>query len=398
MADIVNSLFGLSSQDIRSKLLQEQENSAIQYANTATTPRSQQNALLGARIGNSLANLGASLLGVQDPRLKRATDLESILQTTQQELGDKANDPTVFYPQLQRKLAEGGFTREAFQVGQVGQKAIQDLQLNQATIAEKTASATAKNREKLGAFAQNLLAAGLQPDSPEFKKAMQDKIIKDTYIAEKDISPQTEAETDILAKYKKLYPNDPSLASEAFLEYKSTLKQKEAKAGVAASQTEPIDISRLDTSFDKFVTPTRDKLGSINEALKLAEQAVNNPQAGVQLNALLSSLYQGGRLSNQDINRTSNAGSLPAQVINNFSKIISGVDTETNIADKVKLLRALQEGTAKALNDSVDSWAERWATAPGVSKQTIETYTKGAKFRKKEANKPKTADEYLKGL
>jgi hypothetical protein len=408
MADIVSSLFGLSPMQEQAELSSRQRDydlgTLIGQAGTTgfMTPEQAQNyvnrnAAQAALAGTALRGLG-SLFGLQDPQLQRASSLEGILQTTQQELGDKANDPSVFYPQLQRKLSEGGFTREALQVGQVGQKAIQDLQLNQATIAEKTASATAKNREKLGAFAQNLLAAGLQPGTPEWNKAMQDKILKDTYIAEKDVSPQTEAEADILAKYKKLYPTDPSLASEAFLEFKSTLRQKEQAAGVTPTQTEPIDISRLDASFDKFVTPNRDKLGSINEALKLAEQAVNNPQAGIQLNALLSSLYQGGRLSNQDINRTSNAGSLPAQVINNFSKIISGVDTETNIADKVKLLRALQEGTAKALNDSVDSWAERWQTAPGVSKQTIDTYTKGAKFRKKEANKPKTADEYLKGL
>jgi hypothetical protein len=57
----------------------------------------------------------------------------------------------------------------------------------------------------------------------------------------------------------------------------------------------------------------------------------------------------------------------------------------------------LQEGTANNLNDAVDSWADRWATG-GVDKGTIDTYTKGAKFRKKEANKPKTAEDYLKGL
>ena len=393
MAEIINSLFGLPSQDVRKQIYQEQQDFNTQLANTYGNEYDKRNALLGGMVGNALANVGAGIFGVQDPQLKRATDLERILGETQQQYG---TDPTLLYPALQEKLSQAGYTREALQVGQVGQKAMQEAQLNQATIAEKQASAVAKNREKLGAFAQTLLAGGLKPGTTEWNNAIKDKIEKETYIPEKTITPQTEAESAVLAKYKKLYPDNPGLAGEAFLEYKSSLRQKEEAAGVG--QTDTVDISRLDSSFDKFITPNKEKLGSINEALKLAEQALTNPQAGVQLNALLASLYQGGRLSNQDISRTANAGSLPAQVIQNFNKIISGTDTETNIADKVKLLKSLQEGTANSLNQSVDAWAERWKTAPGVSKETIDTYTKGTKFRKKDVNKPKTADEYLKGL
>jgi len=408
MADIVSSLFGLTP--LAQQVEEYNTGRDMELGNLIATaglnqyaPPERQRAYLAqqgaqaALAGKAIRGIGG-LFGMQDPQLQRATKLESILGQTQQELGEDVNNPAVFYPQLQRKLAEGGFTREALQVGQVAQKAIQDYGVSQATIAEKQASAVAKNREKLGAFAQTLLSAGLQPGSPEWNQAMKDKIEKETYIPEKTITPQTEAESGVLEKYKKLYPDNPGLAGEAFLEYKSSLRQKETAAGKPDSQTAPIDISRLDASFDKFIVPNREKLGSINEALKLAEQALTNPQAGVQLNALLASLYQGGRLSNQDISRTANAGSLPAQVIQNFNKIISGTDTETNIADKVKLLKSLQEGTANSLNQSVDAWADRWLTAPGVSKETIDTYTKGAKFRKKEANKPKTAEDYLKGL
>ncbi len=396
MAEIVNSLFGLSPMQVRQQ--QDLENQAFgsQIAQSYFDPTDRENAYRGAMVGNAIAKLGGSLFGLQTPELKRATELESILQQTIQEVGSQ--DPAQLYPVLANRLGSAGYGREAMQVGQIGQKAVQEAQLSQATIAEKQASAVAKNREKLGAFAQTLLSAGLQPGSAEWNQAMKDKIEKETYIPEKTVTPQNEAEKAILNKYKQLYPDNPELASKAFLEYLSTIKQKEVAAGKPDSQTPAIDISRLDNSFKEFITPNKEKLGSINEALKLAEQALTNPQAGVQLNALLASLYQGGRLSNQDISRTANAGSLPAQVIQNFNKIISGTDTETNIADKVKLLKSLQEGTANSLNQSVDAWAERWQTAPGVSKETIDTYTKGAKFRKKDVNKPKTADEYLKGL
>lgn len=397
MAEIVNSLFGLPSQDVRNQMLQRQSDFSNQFASTYNDPTDRRNALLGGAVGNALANFGAGLFGVQDPQLKRATDLERILGETQQEVGA---DPTLLYPALQQKLANAGYSREALQVAQAGQSVLQQQQLNQAKILTEQAQLAKAQQEKLPEIVRltNMKRLAEQQGDTALATNIQAAIDKTTNIPEKTLTPQNEAEVSVLEKYKKLYPDNPGLAGEAFLEYKSTLRQKEAKAGVAQGQTEPIDITRLDTSFEKFVTPNKEKLSSINEALKLAEQAQTNPQAGVQLNALLSSLYQGGRLSNQDINRTTNPGSLPAQVLNNFNKIISGTDTETNIADKVKLLKALQSGVSNSLNESVDSWAERWQTAPGVSKDTIDTYTKGAKFRKKEATKPKTAAEYLKGL
>ena len=397
MAEIVNSLFGLPSQDVRNQLLQRQADFSNQFASTYNDPKDRRNALLGGVVGNALANFGAGLFGVQDPALQRATNLERILGETQQEVG---NDPTLLYPALQQKLANAGYSREALQVAQAGQSVLQQQQLNQAKILTEQAQLAKAQQEKLPEIVRLTNQKRLAEAQGDTALAanIQATIDKATNIPEKILTPQNEAEASVLEKYKKLYPDNPGLAGEAFLEYKSTLRQKEAKAGVAQGQTEPIDITRLDTSFEKFVTPNKEKLSSINEALKLAEQAQTNPQAGVQLNALLASLYQGGRLSNQDINRTTNPGSLPAQVLNNFNKIISGTDTETNIADKVKLLKALQSGVSNSLNESVDSWAERWQTAPGVSKETIDTYTKGAKFRKKEVTKPKTAAEYLKGL
>lgn len=398
MAEIISGLFGLDPMQVRQQEQQRNQLFATQLANTYVDPYEQANALRGGLVGNALGGFLGGVFGLESPELKRATTLEGILQQTQQEVG--STDPSVLYPALQKRLAEGGFGREALSVGQLAEQAMQTSTLNRAKLATEQAQLTKAQEEKLDPIVRLQKAYDNALASGQTEKAAQIKAVidKQGYIPEKTLTPQTEAEAAVFEKYKKLYTDNPGLAGEAFLEYKSTLKQKEAKAGVPDSQTAPIDISRLDTSFEKFVTPVKEKIGSINEALKLAEQAVTNPQAGVQLNALLASLYQGGRLSNQDITRTANPGSLPAQVLNNFNKIISGTDTETNIADKVKLLKSLQEGTANSLNSAVDAWAERWQTAPGVSKETIDTYTKGAKFRKSQTNKPQTAEEYLKGL
>jgi hypothetical protein len=155
MADIVNSLFGLPSEDVRQQLYQQQQDFSTQYANTYGNEYDKRNALLGGRVGNAVANLGAGIFGVQDPRLKRATTLESILQTTQQELGENVNNPAVLYPALQQRLAEAGFSREAMQVGQVGQKAMQEAQLNQVKTETEVAQGQKFKAEALKALRED---------------------------------------------------------------------------------------------------------------------------------------------------------------------------------------------------------------------------------------------------
>jgi hypothetical protein len=409
MSGIVQSLFGLTP--IRQEVEQQLRGRDLDFgtlfgaatANQYVSPARQQAYIQQQGAQSALGGMAVrgigSLFGIEDPQLKRASTLEGILQSTQMDLGENANNPTAFYPELQKRLAVAGFTREAQQVGEASQKAIQDSTLNQAkllTEQAQLAKATTEKQPEIVRLQQALKQARAMGDT-ETANAIQAQIQKNTFIAEKEATPQNRAEDAVLNKYTSLYPGNPGLAGEAFLEYKSNLRQKEAAAGVAPGKTEPIDIARLDTSYDKFVTPHKEKLSLINEALKLAEQALTNPQAGVRLNELLVNLYQGGKISNQDIARTANPGSLPAQVLQNFNKIISGTDTETNIKDKYALLKSLQQGVANSLNESVDAWAERWSTAPGVSQETISTYTKGSKF-KFNSKQPKTAEEYLKGL
>ena len=405
MADIVSSLFGLTPREAEQQALQQNYDlggligaASINPYDTAINQDAEikRQAALAALGGQAVRGV-AGMFGVQDERLKRATTLESILQSTQQELGSAVNNPAVLYPALQQRLAEAGFSREAMQVGQVGQKAIQEAQLSQATIAEKQASAVAKNREKFGAFAQTLLAGGLKPGTTDWNNAIKDKIEKETYIAEKTVSPENEAEAAVLKQYKEESPDNPALASKKFLEYKSLLKQNEMAAG-KPGETKTIDIGRIEDSWKTFVEPKKEKLSIINEGLRLAQLAKTNPAAAVGLTSYIARSYDNGKLSNQDINLAGNAGSLPAKLINSFNKLLTGTPTEENIADAVELLKLMQEGAATGVNKEVDSFEKRWTTAPGVSKETLKTFTEGSRFKLKSKNKPKTADEYLKGL
>lgn len=236
MADIVESLFGLTpirqqvdlynrAQDLDLGTLIGQA-TVNQYA-----PVERQKAYIAqqgaqAALGGMAARGIGSLFGLQDPMLKRVTGLESILQSTQMDLGEEANNPTVFYPELQKRLAEGGFTREAMQVGQVAQKAISEFTLNQAKLTTERAQLAKAQQEKLGTFAQTLLAAGLQPGSAEWNQAMKDKIEKETYIPEKTMTPQNRAEAAKLNQFISQFGEEEGATK--FLEWKNELEQKKS--------------------------------------------------------------------------------------------------------------------------------------------------------------------------
>ena len=232
MADIVNSLFGLPSEDVRQQLYQQQQDFSTQYANTYGNEDDKRNALLGGMVGNAVANLGAGIFGVQDPRLKRATTLESILQTTQQELGQDVNNPAVLYPALQQRLAEAGFSREAMQVGQVGQKAMQEAQLNQAKLATEQAQLIKAGQEKLPeiirlkqAFDQ-ARAVG-DTSTANVLAAQMEKL---TYIPEKTVTPENRAENVKLNQFIKEFGEEEG--STKFIEWKNELDQKKAASSV----------------------------------------------------------------------------------------------------------------------------------------------------------------------
>ena len=228
MADIVNSLFGLPSEDVRKQIYQEQQDFNTQLANTYGNEYDRRNALLGGMVGNAVANLGAGIFGVQDPRLKRATTLESILQTTQQELGQDVNNPAVLYPALQQRLAEAGFSREAMQVGQVGQKAMQEAQLNQAKLATEQAQLLKAGQEKLPEIirlkqAYDQANAVGDTSTANVIGAQIEKLVT---IPEKVMSPENKAQQAILNKYVREFGEEEGAIK--FEEWKNQLEQKKS--------------------------------------------------------------------------------------------------------------------------------------------------------------------------
>lgn len=153
MAEIISGLFGLDPMQVRQQEQQRNQLFATQLANTYVDPYEQANALRGGLVGNALGGFLGGVFGLESPELKRATTLENILQQTQQEVG--STDPTVLYPALQKRLAEGGFGREALSVGQLAEQAKQTSSLNQAKVATEISQGEKYKAETLKALRED---------------------------------------------------------------------------------------------------------------------------------------------------------------------------------------------------------------------------------------------------
>lgn len=133
MAGIVPSLFGPTPEDLMS-LKRKEEAQLIQNAGQIYGAKGATGAAIGSLLGKGINKL----FGLEDPEVKKATDVYGILKSTQQGLGADAADPTKLYPALQEAFTTAGYGDLAQKVAEEGQTKILDWNIKQADISAKT--------------------------------------------------------------------------------------------------------------------------------------------------------------------------------------------------------------------------------------------------------------------
>tara|TARA_R110000868_G_scaffold248075_3_gene504424 strand:+ start:427 stop:1836 length:1410 start_codon:yes stop_codon:yes gene_type:complete len=172
MAGIVPSLFGPTPEELMSLRKQEQAKTISSYAPAGGR------AVIGAAVGTALAGAANKLFGLEDPEIKKATDVYNILRTTQQNLGEGATDPTILYPTLQKSFADAGYGDIAEKVSTEGAAKIVDWNTKQATIKQKTFDLQQDQEAKVALQTLNAKAAeeGRTPTTEEVISALSDKL------------------------------------------------------------------------------------------------------------------------------------------------------------------------------------------------------------------------------
>lgn len=152
MADVISTLFGITPQSVNNQL----DTRAVDIGklwgaatvNPYATPavqnayRDQQAAQFA--LGSMGARAVGGMFGLQDPRLKRAADLERILNETQSEAGQ---DPVMLYSTLADKLSAAGYGKEAMIAKQEAAKLGLDLGVKQAAMTKDYAAASKSQQE-----------------------------------------------------------------------------------------------------------------------------------------------------------------------------------------------------------------------------------------------------------
>jgi hypothetical protein len=135
MAGIVPSLFGPTPEDLMS-LRRKEEAQTIQQAGATLGPRGAA----GAAFGTALGRGANALFGLEDPEVKKATDVYAILKSTQQDLGVDAQDPEKLYGKLQENFTKAGYGDIAAKVNEQALNVVPQFKLQQMQLTEKADS------------------------------------------------------------------------------------------------------------------------------------------------------------------------------------------------------------------------------------------------------------------
>lgn len=279
MAEIVSGLFGLDPLQIRRQEEQQRQFFANQFAQTYADPYEQSNALRGGMVGNALSGFLGGLFGLQSPELKRATTLESILQQTQQEVG--STDPAVLYPALQKRLADGGFGREALRVGELAQQAIQNAQLSEAKLqtaeAQRLRALREPNEKRYLAVGKNIydtttgefIAA---PDSgKDTEVPSTDKLLSEAIATLNNPSASQEEQARATNIYNQLFPLKAPAGMAGYVPVNP-------RQGVAGG-VQPIPGSKAENAVlmaeQKAVSSIAGRLQSAQDVSNIVDEAVN---------------------------------------------------------------------------------------------------------------------------
>lgn len=206
MADIVNSLFGLSPQEMRAEKLAANRERSLGLGQLAPQGWGATVASAGD-IGFAIGEGLGSLFGMQDPALTKAKNIENVLFSVQNELGpDAVGDPTKLYPLLAERLNEAGLSREATKVSLMGTDEIAKFQKTQAEINKLKANQDSTKRSNLYRAKQELKEAedrlALDPNNPMLQKdvnefqAAVDKLTTDVLSVDKQLSQSVDIYTD----------------------------------------------------------------------------------------------------------------------------------------------------------------------------------------------------------
>jgi len=288
-ASIVQGLFGVDPALYQMGQQARQEDQAMQFAQLDPFQKASFGLYRG---GQQLGNIGANLMGVQDPMLQKASMAHQLAGKFDLSTPDGLK-------QYGAALAQAGAPELAVQANAAAQKMLE----SQATIYGKTREHLSTTSKMIGER-DRLLASGLPANDP--------RIIELTNAIKSEGSSKA-----------------PQLSLN--------MKMFDAAAG------------RRD-AFLKEVDPIIKQGSAVNQALTLIDQGTPFAQAAFE-NTVVSAFGGDKQKSVSEIKRLINTGNLGERVNNSLTKFITGKISDATVEDQKNVLEAIQGGLKRQYND-----------------------------------------------
>ena len=268
MAEVINSLFGVTPESLmaeREKALQTQ---AMQYAQMDPFQRATAAIYSGA---NRLGGAVGGLLGAQDPELAKATALQGI---------EKQADPTsaAGLEALARSLAQQGYSKEAALAAQQALALREKESVITKNLREKAAADPFQKLLEAGKYEPDTLAKFQQTGNPADlriyeKPAIESKSEFERVLGSLNLSPEQERQVKQQWVQAKLNPDSSGLKGLQAQLLQTQIEQRQAKleADREKSVTEKTQaVSKLSSTESSIDTA----LNTAEKALKLAPNSL----------------------------------------------------------------------------------------------------------------------------
>ena len=255
-----------------------------------------------------------------------------------------------------------------------------------------------QDRDK--AYANTLLSGGTEADAIAAAKPFQEAIAKENYIKEKELNTGEIVNKAIYNDFLTKNGGDVTKASYAYDEYEKTKRKEIQAAGVPAGGADFSNALKFKDQIRTDLTPIKEKVSSIQEALNIASLAKSNPTASTQLDSFIVRLTQEGKLSNADIDRVVSTGSFDQRLTDSIQRFFYGQPSDLSLGQKTQVLNTLLKVRADELNTATTNFRETFKSTdlnPDFVDKALKGYTYNFGGSKPAPSKPATTGKTSKG-
>ena len=352
MAEVMNSLFGITPESLMAKREQDLQAQAMRYAEMDPFQRATAGIYKGA---SQLGGAIGGMLGAQDPEMQKAATLQGILRqadtTTPEGLAT-----------LAQTLGSQGFGQQAMQA----MDRAQAMKLTGAKISAEEALAGQRGRERAAADPlQQLIRTGKYTPASVAAYEKSGKISDLDTIDKADPTALTETSEGVFLVNKQTGEKIQRIGSAP---------KRGTSLTVSPEIKQAPDIVGAVGAFDKATEKEVAMLESAGLAKQLINQTAksNNSQAWEAARTTVAKAVGENKLSNEDIRRTGVDPRLVEGALDWVNKKIEGVPNP-DIQKQLFVLSSVLENSAKARYDAKAIRTRAAAEATGF-KGDVKTY------------------------